>query len=277
VTRREALNLGKKALASLNIEDIRLEAEVLLRHTLGIDRTRLYMTLNEELSPEHVKTFQTLLERRQLGVPLAYLVGHREFYGLDFDVNPDVLIPRPETELLVEKTLAIATNDRIITIADIGTGSGVIAVTLASKLPAARIYAVDISGKALAVARINAEKHVSINRITFLQGDLVQPLPEPCDLIVANLPYVKQSDIVAPINAEPRLALDGGPDGLDIIARFCRSVSTKLNPGGYILLEIGQGQCEAISEILTSIYPAVEIVVYPDLAGIERVVQARKN
>jgi release factor glutamine methyltransferase len=275
VTRRESLDKAKNELASRRVEDAALEAEVLLQHALSIDRTRLYMSLAEELTPEHVKAFQELLERRLSGVPLAYVVKHREFYGLDFYVNEDVLIPRPETELLVEKALAIATEQKIGTIADIGTGSGIIAVTLAVKLPEARIYAVDISEKALAVAAFNAEKHAAVCRITFLKGDLVEPLPERCGLIVANLPYVRQAEIYAPIDAEPHLALDGGKEGLDVIARFCREVKGKLSPGGYVLMEIGQGQSDAVREDLTQLYPDAEITVYQDLAGIDRVVQAR--
>jgi release factor glutamine methyltransferase len=275
VKRREALDKAKSELASRNVEDAGLEAEVLLRHALGIDRTRLYLGLEEELTPEQAKAFQELLERRVSGVPLTYVVQHREFYGLDFYVNQDVLIPRPETELLVEKAIATAKNNHIVTIADIGTGSGIIAVTLAVTLPEARIYAVDVSEKALAVAILNAEKHAAVYRITFLKGDLVKPLPEHCGLIVANLPYVKQSEIYAPIDAEPHLALDGGKEGLDVIARFCREVKDRLTPGGYVLMEIGLGQSEAVREVLTRLYPDAEITVYKDLARIDRVVQAR--
>lgn len=273
--RREALGKAKSELASRNVEDAGLEAEVLLRHALGIDRTRLYLGLEEELTPEQAKAFQELLERRVSGVPLSYVVKHREFYGLDFYVNQEVLIPRPETELLVEKAIATAKNNHIVTIADIGTGSGIIAVTLAVKLPEARIYAVDVSEKALAVAILNAEKHAAVYHITFLKGDLVKPLPEHCGLIVANLPYVKQSEICAPISAEPHLALDGGKEGLDVIARFCREVKDRLTPGGYVLMEIGLGQSEAVREVLTRLYPDAEITVYKDLARIDRVVQAR--
>jgi len=275
MTRREALDKAKSELASRNIEDAGLEAEVLLRHILGIDRTRLYLTLQEELTLEQVKAFQELLERRLRDVPLAYVVKHREFYGLDFYINQDVLIPRPETELLVEKAMSIATHSNINKIADIGTGSGIIAVTLAVKLPEARFYAVDISESALAVALLNAEKHGVIHRITFLQGDLVTPLPERCGLIVANLPYVKQSEIIEPIAAEPHRALDGGKEGLDVITRFCREVKTKLTPGGYALMEIGQGQSDAVRKDLKRLYPDAEITVYKDLAGIDRVIQAK--
>ena len=275
MTLQEALGFAKGELTSRNFEDAGLESEVLLRHAIGIDRTQLYLTLKEELTPEQEKTFIELLKRRLSGVPLAYVVRHREFYGLDFYINQDVLIPRPETELLVEKALALAESKPIHTIADIGTGSGIIAVTLAVKLPDARIYATDISEKAIVVALFNAEKHGVVYRITFLKGDLVVPLSEPCDLIVANLPYVKRAEITPPIAAEPHQALDGGREGLDMIKRFCREVKSKLNPGGCVLMEIGQGQHQAVKDFLLSLYPDAEIKIYKDLAGIERVVEAR--
>ncbi len=275
MTLGEALSFARSALASHNVEDAGLESEVLLHHAIGIDRTRLYLTLKEALTPEQEKTFRELLERRLSGVPLAYVVRHREFYGLDFYINQDVLIPRPETELLVEKALALAQSKPIRTIADIGTGSGIIAVTLAVKLPDARIYATDISEKAIVVALFNAEKHGVVYRITFLQGDLVATLPEPGDLIIANLPYVKRAEITPPITAEPHQALDGGREGLDVIKRFCREVKSKLNPGGYVLMEIGQGQHQTVKEYLLSLYPDAEIKIYQDLAGIDRAIEAK--
>lgn len=275
MTLGEALSFARSALASHNVEDAGLESEVLLCHAIGIDRTRLYLTLKEELTPEQEKTFIELLKRRLSGVPLAYVVRHREFCGLDFYINQDVLIPRPETELLVEKALALAQSKSIRTIADIGTGSGIIAVTLAVKLSGVRIYATDISEKAIVVALFNAEKHGVVYRITFLKGDLVVPLPEPGDLIIANLPYVKRAEITPPIAAEPHQALDGGREGLDVIKRFCREVKNKLNPGGYVLMEIGQGQHQTVKEYLLSLYPDAEIEVYKDLAGIDRVIEAK--
>ena len=275
MTLGEALAFARKELTSRDVEDTGLEAEVLLRDILSIDRAQLYLRQKEQLTPEQEKTFKQLLESRLSGVPLAYVVKHREFYGLDFYVNQDVLIPRPETELLVEKALDIAINNAIRTVADIGTGSGIIAVTLAMKLPEVKIYATDISDKALAVALGNAKKHGVANSITFLKGDLSQPLPEPCDLIVANLPYVRNEEIVRPLAAEPRQALDGGIEGLDLIKRFCREVGSKLKPGGYVLMEIGQGQSAAVKELLYGLYPDAEIKIYKDLAGIERVVEAR--
>jgi len=274
VTWKEALVRASEILKQNRIEDATLESELLLRHTLKIDRVRLYVESERELTSEQETTFWQLVDRRLKGEPTAYITGHREFYGLDFDVSPAVLIPRPETELLVEKALALAKSRAVSTIADIGTGCGAIAISLAKHIPDVRIYATDISTEALRVARNNAEKHGVTGRITFLQGNLLEPLPEPVDLIIANLPYVRRSDITqkGPLSFEPRAALDGGEAGLDTIRELCRQVSGKLRPNGCLLLEIGQGQVKAVSDLLKSRFPAATIEVAPDLAGIERVV-----
>jgi release factor glutamine methyltransferase len=211
-----------------------------------------------------------LLERRLSGEPSAYITGHREFYGLDFRVNPSVLIPRPESELLVETALDIAKNRPLSIIADIGTGSGAIAISLALGLPRAKIYATDISAAALEVALANCRQHGVSGRVRLLEGNLLEPLPEPVDIIVANLPYVSQSEL-AP-RFEPPLALDGGTDGTKIIEQLCQQVGGKLKAGGWLLLEIGQGQRATVVAILHNIFPEGEIEVIPDLGGIERLV-----
>jgi len=274
VTWQEALVRASEILKQNRIEDATLESELLLRHTLKIDRVRLYVESERELTSEQETTFWQLVARRLKGEPTAYITGHREFYGLDFDVSPTVLIPRPETELLVEKALALAKSRPAATVADIGTGCGAIAIALVKHIPEVRIYATDISTEALRVARNNAEKHGVTGRITFLQGNLLEPLPEPVDLIIANLPYVRRSDIPqkGPLSFEPRAALDGGEAGLDTIRELCRQVSGKLRPNGCLLLEIGQGQVKAVSDLLKSRFPAATIEVAPDLAGIGRVV-----
>jgi len=274
VTWKEALVRASEILKQNRIEDATIESELLLRHTLKIDRVRLYLEPERELTSEQEGAFRQLVDRRLKGEPTAYITGHREFYELDFDVSPAVLIPRPETELLVEKALALAKSRPVSTIADIGTGCGAIAISLAKHLPDARIYATDISTKALSVARDNVEKHGVTSRITFLRGNLLEPLPKPVDLIIANLPYVRRSDIPrkGPLSFEPRAALDGGEAGLDTIRELCRQVSGKLRPNGCLLLEIGQGQAPAVSNLLKSRFPTTTIEVAPDLAGIERVV-----
>jgi release factor glutamine methyltransferase len=267
---KQALRRARDILTESNVEDASLEGELLLRHTLKIDRVQLYIDLERELIPQQEGTFRRLLERRLQGEPAAYITGRREFYGLDFEVNPAVLIPRPESELLVEKALSIAENRPLFTIADIGTGSGAIAVSLAVNLPHTVIYAADISAAALKVTRLNCLKHSVADRVRLLQGNLLEPLSEPVDLIVANLPYVRESELNPGL--EPPLALDGGADGTESIEQLCRQAGDKLKPGGWLLLEIGQGQREAVTAILHNMFPEGEVEVIPDLAGIDRVV-----
>ena len=270
MTLKQALRRARGVLTQNNVEDAPLEGELLLRHTLKIDRVQLYLDLERELTPRQEQTFQLLLERRLQGEPTAYITGRREFYGLDFIVDPAVLIPRPESELLVETALGLAKNRPSAIIADIGTGSGAIAVSLALELPQARIYATDISAAALEVALENCLKHGVADRVRLLEGNLLEPLPEPVDIIVANLPYVSQSELNPQF--EPPLALDGGTSGIKIIEQLCRQAGGKLKSGGWLLLEIGQGQREAVTAILHNIYPDGEIEVMPDLDGIDRVV-----
>jgi len=271
VTLKQALSRAREILIADNIEDASLESELLLRHTLNISRVQLYQDLDCELSSKQEETFWNLIKRRLAHEPTAYIIGHREFYGLDFHVNPSVLIPRPESELLVEKALSLAQSHNMSTIADIGTGCGTIAISLALNLPHAKIYATDISASALEVTLINCQKHGVVNRIHLLQGDMLNPLPEPVDLIIANLPYVKESEIDA-LGFEPTLALSGGADGLKKIHQLCQQVSSKLHPTGYLLLEIGQGQGRAVTALLHNLFPYAKIEVAPDLGGIDRVV-----
>ena len=265
---KQALRHARDILIKNNIDDAPLEGELLLHHALGIDRVQLYIDLAKELTPRQEETFQHLLKRRIQGEPAAYITGRREFYGLDLAVNPAVLIPRPESELLVEKALSIANNHPLATIADIGTGSGAIAVSLAVSLPQTLIYATDISAAALETASANCRKHGVADRVRLLEGNLLEPLPEPVDLIVANLPYVSRLELKPGL--EPSLALDGGADGTRVIERLCRQAGGRLKAGGYLLLEIGQGQREAVTAILHNILPASRIDVFPDLAGIDR-------
>jgi release factor glutamine methyltransferase len=271
----QALNSARDTLARNAIEDAPLEAELLLRHVLEINRTQLYLDLEKELSPEDEKVFRTLIARRFNGEPAAYITGHREFYGRDFQVNPHTLIPRPESELLVETALRLAPNHRISTIADIGTGCGAIAVSLALELPKAKIYATDISPAALEVAASNCQRH-GVSNVRLLEGDMLEPISEPVDLIVANLPYVGRAEI-APDNFEPLLALDGGIKGTEMIAKLCRQAKGKLSDDGTMLLEIGAGQAKAISSLWHHLFPDGTIEVFPDLSSIERVVSLSPN
>ena len=272
MTLRQALSRAKGILAANNIEDAHLECELLLRHALKISRVQLYLDLDHELSPEQEGTFWNLITRCLNGEPTAYITGHREFYGLDFYVDSRVLIPRPESELLVEKALSLAQNRTASTIAEIGTGCGAIAISLALNLPLAKIYATDISASALQVALLNCQKHEVADRICLLQGNLLQPLPEPVDLIIANLPYIRESELPNSVNFEPLLALNGGSDGLEKIRQLRSQLGDKLHPKGCLLLEIGQGQRRAVTTLLRSLFPSAKIKVAPDLSGIDRVV-----
>jgi len=270
LTLKQALRRARDILARNNIEDALLEGELLLRHALNIDRVQLYVDLDKDLTPQQEEAFRRLLERRLSDEPAAYITGRREFYGLDFNVNPAVLIPRPESELLVEKVLSIAKNHPSSIIADIGTGSGAIAISLAVNLPRAKIYAIDISAAALETASANCRKHGVSDRVRLLEGNLLEPLPEPVDIIVANLPYVSRAELNPKL--EPPLALDGGTGGAKVIEQLCRQAGGKLKSGGCLLLEIGQGQRQAVETILHKVFPGGGIEVFPDLAGIDRVV-----
>ncbi len=271
MTLKQTLGHAREVLTANNTEDTPLECELLLRHTLKLSRVALYLDLNKDLTPDEERDFWHLVRRHLSGEPTAYITGHCEFYGIDFHVDHRVLIPRPESELLVEKALTLAENNTTATIAEIGTGCGAIAISLALNLPEVEIYASDISAPALEVALLNCQKHGQADRIRLLQGDMLIPLPEPVNLIIANLPYVRRAEIEA-ASCEPRLALDGGPDGLDKIRRLCRHLSDKLLPGGHLLLEIGQGQATSIVSLLHGLFPGAEIEVSPDLRGIDRVV-----
>jgi release factor glutamine methyltransferase len=274
VNLKQALAQARESLADKDIEDYSLEAELLLRHVLGISHTQLYLDLNHELSPVHEESFCRLIERRLRGEPSAYITGHREFYGLDFYVDHRVLIPRPESELMVEKAISLAQNRIISKIADIGTGCGAIAISVALNLPGAKIYAIDISAPALEVARFNCQEHGVRDRVRLLQGSMIEPLPEPVDLMIANLPYVRESDLpqTGTLSFEPVLALNGGPDGLAKMDRLCHQAGNKLRAGGCLLLEIGQGQAEAVATILREVFAQSRIEVFTDFGGVERVV-----
>ncbi len=269
---KDALSQAYDILDSAGIQDARLESEVLLRHTLVINRTQLYLDLDKNINPEQKEAFFNLIDRRLNGEPSAYITGIKEFYGYEFNVNRRVLIPRPESELLVEKALEIAGNLKKPIIADIGTGCGAIAVSIALKLPKAKIYAIDISARALEVARYNCQKYDVADRITLLQGDLLKPLPEAADIIIANLPYVRQEDI-PPKSYEPTIALDGGETGSWQIERLLPMVAVKLRRGGNLLIEIGLGQAISIINIIGSLYPDSIVETLKDLAGIKRVIR----
>src|SRR5712691_1879137 len=255
-----------------------LDAQLLLSDVLHVERSILYAYPERELTPEEEQQYLALIERRARGEPVAYLVGHKEFYGLDFIVDRRVLIPRPETELLVETALQVCRQKiaagSIPIVADIGTGSGAIPIALAVNEPRLPyLYATDISSDALAVTTLNCQRHHVQQRVRLLQGDLIAPLPEPVDVLTANLPYVgtNETALLTPDvhDYEPHLALFSGPDGLDLIERFLKDVatSTKLKAYADILLEIGYQQRERLSQVIDTLWPQARLSVYKDYAG----------
>ena len=276
----EALRLGKRLLSQVS-EEADLDAELLLRHALMLDRTRLYNRLSEELSTEQEQRYRDLVTRRITLEPTAFILGHKEFFGLEFEVTPAALIPRPETETLVEHTIAFARTlpPGPVTIADIGTGCGAIAVSLGHTLPHGQILAVDVSPEALALAQRNAGRHTVSDRILLLQGDLLQPIDTRLDAIVANLPYVPTGTWAALPpeirDHEPRIALDGGSDGLDAIRRLLAEAPAHLAPNGALFLEIGAEHGAAASAIARHAFPDAAVDVRHDLAGHDRVLAIR--
>lgn len=211
--------------------------------------------------------------------PTAYITGHKEFFGIDFQISPATLIPRPETELLVERAIELvnAAFPQSCLVADIGTGCGAIAIAIALHLPKVKIYASDISATALEVARSNCRYHGVSDRITLLQGDLLDPLPEPVNLIVANLPYIRETELPAlppEISMyEPQIALAGGRDGLKQIERLLSQAGTKLLPRGAIMLEIGYEQGQTASELAKQYIPDARVNVITDLSGLDRLIE----
>ncbi len=255
----------------------RLEAEILLGYVLGRSRASLLAHSETLLTTAQAQKFTSLVAKRASGEPLPYLTGSREFYGLKFSVTPAVLIPRPETESLVEMALAWLTKRPTACVADIGTGSGCIAVTLAIHAPEVHLYASDISEAALEVARRNAERHQVAERITFLSGDLLAPLAEPVDLLISNPPYVAASDsLPASVQREPRVALLAGRQGLDVIARLLAQAPAFVRPGGAMMLEIGETQGEAVTRLAREAFPAAMVEVRCDLAGKDRFLVVQK-
>lgn len=266
------------AAARLEGVDAARDAQLLLLHTLGIARTTLFTEPERLLSAAEQATYEAAIARRQAGEPIQYITGQQEFYGLMLKVSPAVLIPRPETELLVEAVLARQRRDHEVKIVDVGTGSGAIAIALAHKLPTARVTAVDLSLAALAVARENAETHGVAERVRFIASDLLAAVVgESFDAVVSNPPYVAEADRESLHRQvreyEPEMALFAGATGLDIYRRLIPQAWSGLQPGGLLAMEIGYGQREAITELLSA-WDGIEFL--NDLHAIPRTVLALK-
>lgn len=259
----------------------RLDAEILLAHHLGCQRIQLYVMYEEEISAQDRARLKDLVVRRGEGCPVAYLTGVKEFFGLRLRVNPAVLIPRPETEVLVESAVALARHRTIERFFDLGTGSGAIAIALAKAWPSASGVASDCSPEALAVAKENAEQHQVADRIEFRAGKLFDAAPEETfDLIASNPPYVASEEIPGLANTvrdyEPRLALDGGPAGLEVLRQIIEAAPRHLRPGGSLLLEIGDSQEAAVRALFTSSPLALEPTIR-DYSRLPRVLLAHRQ
>lgn len=282
-TIKELLAWTTEFLKSKGNDDAKREAEILLGHVLGCTRVDLFVRFEEQPTEAERTKFRELIQRRIAGWPVAYLVGSREFYLLNFEVTPATLIPRPDTETLVLEAMKRLKPLSSPEVLDIGTGSGCIAVSLAHQKKDARATATDLSPDALDVAKRNAAKHGVAGRITFLQGDLFAPLPPGSrfDLIASNPPYIAQGEFPALApgvrDHEPRLALDGGPDGLAFYRRIAKDAPAFLTPGGSLLLEIGYTQDEAVRALLAE-RPELEVgPTLKDMGGHPRVVTAKKR
>ncbi len=276
---REALREAVVHLKRAGVPNPYLDAQMLLADLLGRSRVYLLAHGEEPLSPELLTQYRAWVARRAAGEPLAYIVGYTWFYGLKFHITPDVLVPRPETEVLVEHAIrdVQSRQGKVVRAADVGTGSGAIAVTIAAYEPRARVYATDISASALRVANQNVQAHNVRDRVFLVQADLLTPLRGPFDLIVANLPYVgeDEADILAPEvrEYEPGVALWAGKDGLSLIRRLLAQAPSRLAQRGVVLMEIGYRQGAQVVELARRHFPHARVTLHRDLAGHERVVR----
>ena len=279
---REAWARSRRQLERASIPDADIEAQVLLRNTLSIDRATFHASPDRELSDEDEEAFERTVQRRIEGEPLSYITGHREFYGLDFVVTPDVLVPRQETEFLVEAVLEYARSrggdEDTLTIADIGTGSGCIAVAVGHHLPNAAVYATDVSHKALGVAAGNVRRHGLEGRVHLRHSDLFEALEGPVDVVVSNPPYLRDDeagDLPPDVKWEPSVALVAGPDGMDVLRRLIVGAHEYVRPGGLLALEIDPRRVEPVERLARGTFPGGEIGVVKDHAGLDRVVTVR--
>jgi len=286
-TARRALRQATASLSKAGIESARLDAELLLAEALGLDRSKLYLHDEAPLEARAEERFHSLLARRVDGEPSAYITGRREFWSLDLLVTPAVLVPRPETEMLVEVAVGLFEADsqipeRKFQILDLGTGSGAISISLAKEIANAEVWATDVSLDALEIARANARRHGVERKIHFLSGDVFEPVrdrPKFFDMIISNPPYVRRAALATlPRDVrdfEPRVALDGGADGLEFYRRIIPGALGYLTMGGFLAVEIGADMGEDVARLFTDAGGYAPPQLYHDLAGKERIVCAR--
>jgi release factor glutamine methyltransferase len=270
----EALQAARARLAATS-KNPRRDAELLLAHLLAWDQAALLTHPERVLSPVEADQFESMLRRREASEPVQYITGVQEFFGLSFEVSPAVLIPRPETEHLVETVLERFSREASPRIVDVGTGSGAIAVALAHAIPRSRVTAVDLSSAALEVAQRNAERHGVLERVRLLQSDLLAAVESAeFEVVVSNPPYIAEGEVLEPqvFNYEPRSALYAGPTGLEVYERLIPQARRVLKPQGWLLLEIGYGQSAALLKLLSD---WTDVSFVDDLQGIPRVVQAK--
>ncbi len=285
----EVLNWATGRFTEHRIENPRLNAELLLARTLNLSRESLYIHLHDPLGEKEKEAIEGLVRRRLSGEPLQYLLGHQEFWSVDLSVDPRVLIPRPDTEILVEQALSILSRigpGRSSAVLEMGTGSGAIAIALAREGGRFFLLATDISGEAIRLAKLNAGRAGVLQKVLFVAGDLFGPFRPsegggPFDLIISNPPYIVRSEIERlereVKDFEPVLALDGGEDGLGFHRKIVSESPGYLRKGGWLLLEVGQGQADAVSGIAQRGGNFDSVDKVRDLSGIERVVKARKR
>ncbi len=274
--------------AADGIDDARLQVELLYGLATGLDRVHVIAAGGDTLPAAAVEPFEVLMERRLQHEPLAYIRGKREFFGMTFEVGPGCLVPRPETETLVEAALeAVKAHPgarRLVRVADIGTGSGAIALAVAQHSPNAKVYAVDVSTEALQWAGRNMRRFGLQDRVVLLAGDLAEPLSEPIDVLLANLPYVSTDEFEAlPAQIrerEPRIAVEGGPQGVELIARLAQQLDAHLAPVAAAIFEVGAGQISWAEELVTNALTeagrtGLDVRYHRDLRGIRRVLEVR--
>ena len=278
-TIHEAWAFGRDQLAQASFTPD-LDARLLLEYVLQVEHSYLIAHGEEPITPGQQREYELLLARAEVKEPIPYLTGRSSFYGFDLQVNSLVLIPRPETEQLVDRALSWAGSRSGLNVVDVGTGSGCVATALSRHLPPSTLIATDISVAALKVARFNAKKEGK-QHIHFVQGDLLASLAGPFDLIVANLPYVADDEWTIVGDGvkwyEPSIALMGGSDGLDLLRELLHQATSKLRPGGAIFLEIGWRQGAAVRHLAGDLFPLADIKVITDLAGQDRIVQILTN
>ncbi len=278
-TIREVLEWTTRDFTSRGIDSPRLDAELLVAEALGVDRVALYLDLNRPLLENERSAIRPLVERRRAREPVAYIVGRRDFYGRRFEVTPDVLIPRPDTETLVEQALDCIPAETECHVVDVGTGSGAIAITIAKERPAASVTATDLSEDALRIAARNAERLGCADRIRFAQANLFDDTG-PFDVVVSNPPYVASGELGGLVEEirehEPRAALEAGEDGLLVIEALLGAAPKVTKPGAHLLIEVGAGQAAAVAERARTEGAWSLEAIHLDLQRIERVVHLRR-